>query len=188
MDALKNFIEQYTEMSDTEWGIIQQAFERKTYVKNELIVEEGHVCKHFFFLEEGLIRFFIFNDGDDITKFFTSSPYFFTSINSFRMNEPAKENIQALDNLVVWQTTLPNANKLLELKSWSNFTRKFIHEVQRYTEELLWENKTETAEQRYHKLLAKHPLLIKKIPLKHLSTFLGIAPQSLSRIRKKIRD
>jgi hypothetical protein len=52
-------------------------------------------------------------------------------------------------------------------------------------EELLMESKTKTAEERYHKLKINYPEIIQKIPLKHLSTFLGIAPQSLSRIRKK---
>jgi CRP-like cAMP-binding protein len=185
MKAFRKFIEGYTHISAADWEVIQMAFERKEFAKNEIILEEGNICRHFYFLEEGIIRFFVFNDGNDITKFFTLAPYCFTSKNSFRTRTPAQESIQALDRTIVWQTTLNHANELLELKSWGDFTRKFVHEVQSYTEQLLLENKTETAEQRYGKLLVKHPDIIQKIPLKHLSTFLGIAPQSLSRIRKK---
>jgi CRP-like cAMP-binding protein len=185
MDAFRKFIEGYTSVPDTDWQVIQQEFEKKEFAKNELILEEGNICRHFYFLEDGIIRFYILHDGNDITRFFTTAPYCFTSRNSFRTRTPAQESIQALNRVIVWQTTLNQANELLELKSWSDFTRKFLHEVQGYTEELLLENKTETAEQRYGKLLIKYPDLIQKIPLKHLSTFLGIAPQSLSRIRKK---
>jgi CRP-like cAMP-binding protein len=185
MIAFRRFIERYTKLSDADWQIIQQAFERKEFAKNEIILAEGDVCKYFYFLEEGLIRFFILKDGNDITKFFTTAQYCFTSKNSFRTRIPSQENIQALECTIVRQSTLNQVNELLELKSWNIFTRKFIHEVQSYTEDLMFEIKTETAEQRYEKLLEKYPYLIHKIPLKHLSSFLGIAPQSLSRIRKK---
>jgi len=185
MNAFRQFIETYAPLTDADWQLIEQAFERKEFAKNELILTEGTICRYFYFLEEGLVRYFICRDGNDITKFFTAAPYCFTSKNSFRNRKPADESIEALQKIVAWQTTLAQANELLELKSWSTFTRKFVHEVQNYTEELMMEIKTETAEQRYRKLLKKHPDLIQKIPLKHLSTFLGIAPQSLSRIRNK---
>jgi len=186
MLAFRKFIERYAGLSDTDWQIIQQAFERNEFARNEIILSEGNICKYFYFLEEGLLRYYILQDGNDITKFFTSAPYCFTSKNSFREQKPARESIQALEKTVVWQTTLKHTNDLLELKSWNTFTRKFIHEVQSYTEELLLESKTETAERRYEKLMKLYPNLLQKIPLKHLSSFLGIAPQSLSRIRKKI--
>ncbi len=180
----REFIEKYTSVPDTDWKVIEAAFERREFKKNELILSEGNICRHFYFLEEGLIRYFLNIDGNDITKFFTVAPYCFTSKDSFRNQKPSAENIQALEKTIVWQTSLAKANELLELKSWNNFTRKFVHEVQSYTEDLLMEAKTETAENRYFKLRENYPEVIHKIPLKHLSTFLGIAPQSLSRIRK----
>lgn len=67
--------------------------------------------------------------------------------------------------------------------------RKILNEIQEYTDEFFLEAKTETAETRYKNLLEKYPAsLIQNIPLKHLASFLGIAPQSLSRIRKKIHE
>ena len=186
MLTLRKFIENYVSLPDDEWTIISQAFERNEFRKNEFLLEEGSVCRYFYFIESGLVRFFLLNnDGDEVTKFFTTAPYCFTAKDSFRNQTPARESIQALDRTIVWQTTLQQSNDLLALKSWSDFTRKFVHEVQSYTEELLMESKTETAEIRYRKLQEKYPELIQKIPLKHLSSFLGIAPQSLSRIRKK---
>jgi CRP-like cAMP-binding protein len=185
MMAFRKFIENYVSVPDNEWKIIEQAFERKEFTKNEIILTEGTICRYFYFLEKGLIRYYIFKDGNDITKFFTLAPFCFTAKESFRNRKPSEENIEAVTAVVVWKTNWENANALLELRSWNEFTRKFVHEVQRYTEELLIENKTETAELRYQKLLKQHPGLLNEIPLKHLSSYLGIAPQSLSRIRKK---
>ncbi len=64
--------------------------------------------------------------------------------------------------------------------------RKLIQEVQYYTEEILQEIQTETAENRYIKLLESNPALLQRVPLKYLASYLGIAAQSLSRIRKKL--
>jgi CRP/FNR family transcriptional regulator, anaerobic regulatory protein len=185
VSALRKFIENYTKLSDSDWHIIQMAFVRKEVVKNEILVAEGKICKYFFFLEMGLVRCFINNDGIDVTKFFTIAPYCFTSKNSFREKVPAQDSIQALDDCIVWQITLEQADSLLELKSWNEFVRKFLHEVQNHFEETLMEIRSKTAEQRYYDLLVKYPVELDKIPLKHLSSYLGIAPQSLSRIRKK---
>lgn len=188
MDSFRNFLEQYVPVPYSEWQVIMQAFDRKEFARNELILSEGKICRYFYFIEKGLVRFFSATDGNDITKFFTVAPYCFTSKNSFLYQTPSKESIQALENTVIWQITLEESNALLELKSWSTFTRKFVHEVQSYTEDLMMQIKTETAEQRYLKLLEKHPEIIHRIPLKHLSSFLGIAPPSLSRIRKKYQQ
>ena len=186
MNEFKNFILSYTALSSNDWQIIQSKFTRKEFSEKELILLEGSICKNFYFLQKGLVRFFSNIEGEEVTKFFTKAPYCFTSKESFRNRKPATESIQAIDNVEAWQISYENANELLELKSWSEFTRKFMHEVQCHVEELLMESKTQTAEERYKKLTEKYPDEIHKIPLMYLASFLGVTPQSLSRIRKKI--
>lgn len=186
MNSFKQFIEKYTPLTAGEWKQISECFEEKIIEKDEIILAEGTVCKHLYFLESGLLRYFISKEGNDITKFFTVAPYCFTSQASFNSGKPAKESIQAIEKSVIWQTTLRQTNELFELKSWALFARKIIQEVQFFTEEILEDIQTETAEYRYEKMLKQTPELVQRIPLKHLATFLGIAPQSLSRIRKKV--
>ncbi len=173
-------------LSDDDWAQISLCFEKRMVKKDEILLQEGNICRHLYFIESGLLRYFINKDGNDITKFFTEAPYCFTSQVSFTAEKPATENIQAIEDSVIWQTTLQQANDLLELKSWNTFVRKLIQEVQYYTEEILQEIQTETAENRYIKLLENNPALLQRVPLKYLASYLGIAPQSLSRIRKKL--
>jgi CRP-like cAMP-binding protein len=186
MDALRKFIENYSSISDEDWNKISSSFEKINIEKDEILLEEGKVCKHLYFIETGLLRFFINKDGNEVTKFFTEAPYCFTSQVSFTSEKPSKENIQAIEKSVLWQTTLKQANDLLELKSWNAFVRKLIQEVQYYTEEILQEIQTETAENRYSKMIKENNELLQRIPLKYLASYFGIAPQSLSRIRNKI--
>jgi CRP-like cAMP-binding protein len=186
MDNLKLFIEKYTELPKAEWEQITKCFEKRLIKKDEILLAEGKVCKYLYFLESGLLRFYISKDGNDSTKFFTIAPYFFTSQASFNSGKPATENIQALENAIIWRISKKQTEELFLLKSWSSFARKIIQEVQFFTEQILEEIQTETAELRYNKMLTNNPELVQRIALKHLASFLGIAPQSLSRIRKKL--
>ena len=189
MINFKRFIENYTEIPDSDWQIITQVFEIREYVKNDSLLEEGSVCRYFYFLEHGLIRFFHYINGEDLTRTFCIAPYCFTSKASFRKQVAADENIQVLEKSVIWRVNYENYQKLLQLNSWNVFIRKLLGEIQEFAEEMFLEAKTETAEIRYLKLLDRYPVaLIQRIPLKHISSYLGIAPQSLSRIRKKIHQ
>jgi CRP-like cAMP-binding protein len=186
LEIFRQFITNYTILSDIDWKEVSKCFEQRTLDKDQILLEEGKICRHLYFIESGLLRFYINKDGSDITKFFTDAPYCFTSQVSFTAEKPANENIQAIEKSVIWQTTLKQANDLLELKSWNTFVRKLIQEVQSYTEKILQDLQTETAEYRYKKMMQSNPALLKRLPLKYLASYFGIAPQSLSRIRRKI--
>jgi CRP-like cAMP-binding protein len=186
LDNLKKFIENYTSLPAHEWKQILECFKKRIIKKDEIVLTEGTVCRHLYFVESGLLRFYINKDGNDITKFFTEAPYFFTSQASFNTQKPATENIQAIEQSTVWQITYNQTNELFNLKSWSDFARKITQEVQFFTEEILQDLQTETAEFRYERMLKNNPSLLQRIPLKYLASYFGIAPQSLSRIRKKL--
>lgn len=186
MDNLKKFIENYTSLPTNEWEQIAECFEKRIIKKDEIVLVEGTVCRHLYFVESGFLRFYINKDGNDITKFFTEAPYFFTSQASFNAQKPATENIRAIEQSIVWQITYDQTNKLFNLKSWADFARKITQEVQFFTEEILEDLQTETAEFRYERMLKNNPKLLQRIPLKYLASYFGIAPQSLSRIRKKL--
>ena len=187
MESFRKFINQYTTLSQEEWMKIRNEFQKVEFQKDEVILQEGKICRYFYFMESGLLRFYYNIDGQDITKTFTIAPYCFTSKISFRNQSPANESIQALEKTTVWRTTFEQYKKLEKINSWNIFIRKLLNEIQEFTEKLMLESKTQTAEIRYKFLLENYPAqLIQKIPLKHLASFLGIAPQSLSRIRNNL--
>lgn len=181
------FISKYVVLPPNDRQMIVDAFTKVEFRKGEIIEEESKICRHFYFLESGLIRFFYNIDGSDITKTFTIAPYCFTSIISFRNQSPSAESIQALEDTVTWRIHYDRYLELARLESWNVFVRKIANEVQEFSEKLMLESKTQTAEYRYMQLIKEYPAdLIQKIPLKYMATFLGIAPQSLSRIRNKL--
>lgn len=186
MISLKKFVNSYVRIPDSDWAVIEKSFIKKVVPKNHNILEEGKICNHLSFLESGLLRFYVNKDGVELTKFFTIAPYFFTSQNSFNSRQPARESIQTIEPSVIYEATFVENEELLNLKSWNSFAKKITQEVQFFTEEILEELQSETAENRYRKLLNENPELLNRIPLNYLASFYGIAPQSLSRIRSKI--
>lgn len=171
-----------------DWCIIEESLKRVIYKKGSALLEEGKVCKKLYFLESGCLRFYINTNGEEISKFFTIPPYCFTSQRSFNNETPAQESIAALEDSVVWEMSKQDAYKLLNMKSWNEFIRKLTQEVQYFTEQILEQMQHLTAEERYTKMIEEGDILLQKVPLKHLASYLGIAPQSLSRIRKKYMD
>ncbi len=187
LEQFKDFINKYISLSENDWEEIKKEFKSQIFQKDEIILHEGNICRYFYFFEKGLIRFYCNIDGTDITKTFAVAPYCFTSKVSFRNQSPANESIQALDDTIVWRINYSQYKQLEKIHSWNVFMRKLLNEIQEFTENRLLVSKINTAEENYKALLRDYPAdLMQKIPLKHLASFLGVAPQSLSRIRNNI--
>ena len=181
----KKFILNYSAISNMEWEAIEKCLVRKTYKKGELILEAGKICRKLYFLEEGFLRFFIYNEGNENTKYFTVPPYCFTSQRSFTTNVPTEDTIEVLQDSIIWEMNKTDAFDLLQLFNWNEFVRKLVQEVQYLTEQILTESQNKTAEERYIRMLENNDPVLQNALLKDVASFLGIAPQSLSRIRKK---
>lgn len=189
MHPIRSYINQFADFSAAEWEEIESYWTRQVYPKNTLLLREGEICKKLYFLEAGTLRYFTWQDGIEVAKFFTLPPYCFTSQRSFTNNLPAQESIATLEKSIVWEMDKKPAFELLDsMLNWSTFVRKLIQEVQFNTEQILTAIQNKTAEERYVAMIQEQDILLQKVPLKHLASFLGIAPQSLSRIRKKYAD
>ena len=186
MHPFRSYIASYTTVTDQDWATISAKLQSISIQRKTVLLREGEVCRHVYFVEKGLLHFFIIRKGLEITRYFTPAPYLFTSQQSFNNLQPAQESIQAIEDCKLWKISYENAYELLALEAWSSFVRKLLQEVQYYTELVYTETQTLTAEERYQKLLLESPELIQRVPQKLIASYLGIAPQSLSRLKKKI--
>ena len=187
MKELKRYLEKYTHLPSNEWEIISQAFAKREFVKNEIILQEGKICRNFYFLENGLLRYFYNIDGNEVVKTFTFPPSCFTSEASFINQRPANENIQAIKDSTVWQVNYEQYMRFKKLNSWNKFTDGLLNEFDKYLKLMIVHLKTQTPEERYLWLTESFPKsLLQQIPQKYMASFLGIAPQSLCRIKNKL--
>ena len=188
MKELKKFIEKYTIISENDWNIMGKVFTQKKFAKNEIILQEGKVCRYFCFLESGLLRYFYNVDGNEVVKTFTFPPFCFTSEASFINQRPSIENIQAIENSTVWLINYEQYKELEKLESWNKFINALLNEIDQFLKLMIIHLKIFTPEQRYLWLIQNYPQsILQQIPQKDMASFLGIAPQSLCRIKNKLR-
>lgn len=187
LDQLKKFIKSKIEISDEEILQIEPYISLKKYSKNDFIIKEGEYCQFIGFLNYGLIRSYLHDNGKELITQFVFENCFFTYLEGLLQSIPSHKNFIALEDceaLILKKTDLP---KILELSP--KFEAIFRHLL---FEESLMQIKANEAERketptkRYLKFLQQFPTASNRIPIKFIASFLGIEPQSLSRIRKRL--
>jgi CRP-like cAMP-binding protein len=187
MDSLLQSIQHVISLSASEKDIVIALFKEKTYKKGEFFLEEGKVCKQVGFVAKGLLRYFINHDGEDKTYDFAQENGFVCNYESFIPRTPSTKNIQALEDCEILQISYDDLQVFYNsISQAERFGRIVIEQVFIQTLQDLSSFYTDTPALRYEKLLTKHPDLLQRMSQYHIASYVGVKPQSLSRIRKRI--
>ncbi len=161
--------------------------EEKLFLKNDIITNYNKIEDKIYFLNKGVCQLKLQkNDEDKILDFFFLGD-FFSSYSSLLLQKPSDVQITALTNVTVF---IIKAQELMNVYQHSLLANKlgrvaterlFLKKVKREKDLL-----TKTAEERYNDLIKESPEVILRIPLKNIAMYLGIKPESLSRIRKRL--
>lgn len=187
LEKLKKFISSKIEISDEEISQIQPFIVVKKYSKNEFIIKEGEFCPFIGFLNSGLIRSYMHNDGKELTNQFIFENCFFTYLEGLLQPIASHKNFVALENceaLILKKDDLP---KILEQNpKFESIFRQLLFDESMFQIKANEAERKETPSQRYLQFLQQFPTANNRIPIKYIASFLGIEPQSLSRIRKRL--
>ncbi len=187
-DLLFNFIAKYISLNEEEKNVLLSLDIFKSYKKGDFLLKEGQLSKESYFVLKGCIRTFYIIDGEEKT---TS---FYTEMEA--LTPPCVVNKTKSDYYVscIEDAIILVSNSDMEVEINSKFP-KFEIMCRMFSEELLAkqridfdEFKTSSPEQRYINLLQKRPDLIQRVPQHQLASYLGIKPQSLSRLRARINE
>jgi CRP-like cAMP-binding protein len=185
MDSLKAFL-QDLDLPCQEKLLAQ--FQPKTYQKADYFVQAGKTNHYLGFVEQGLFQYFYTREGDEITSYVAGKNSFITSLSSFVTQTPAKENIRALTESVVWQIHKKNLAEILQAsESFKVFYIQLLEHQIVCIDDSRHNFICLNAEERYEKMLKEEPELLQQIPLQYLASMLGVTPRHLSRIRGNIR-
>lgn len=186
MDILKQFIKSFSEnITENELEIITQKFTIKTLKKNELLQKTNQGCKYFWIVKKGCFKIFYLKEDVEINGWFAfeSTPVF--DIQSFLKQTPSQYSIKAMENLEVYAISYADLQQLYQtIFNFQYFGLKLTEYILLKVTEMLMSFQLDTPKQRYQKLL-ENPAYLKRIPLKDLASFLGVTPNSLSRLRSK---
>lgn len=152
--------------------------------KNQDLQAIGQTCRTIYFVKEGIARIYYYKNGNDITEYFASDHDIIIRAESLFTGHPSQKAIQAIEDTAFM--AIP-ADKLFELfnqhHDLERLFRKIVESAYVDTVHRIESIQFHTAEERYKALLANAPAIIRRVPLKHIASYLGITPVSLSRIR-----
>jgi CRP-like cAMP-binding protein len=157
-----------------------------TVRKRKMLLKEGTVCEHMYFVVKGAIRGFVREGHRDISTWITVENQLVSSIFGLNKRSPSAENIQALENCELLAMTLDDLETLYERYPESNIlARKLLQIYYADAERRAFIARLTKAENKYRHLLLHHQHLSNRIPLKYIASYLGMTLETLSRVRKK---
>ena len=187
MDLLLSTIRSYVSLSDRDEEIIRELFHRKKFKKGEHLLQAGNVCRYIIFIETRLVRYYINSDGVELTNYFNKEGEFVCDYLSFLPQTPSGVNIQALEDTCIWVISFNDMQRFYQsVEHGERFGRLGIERVFINLIGQMISLYTDPPDARYRKFISNYPDIGQRIPQYYIASYVGIKPQSLSRIRKRI--
>ena len=193
----RQFIEKYISHNFMEWTLFKSKLQVEHFKKGETIHHMGDVCTRLRFINSGLARaYMITEEGKDYTWsiFFNDqnahmSNLFVVDYESFIHQIPSHLCIDAIEDCEIFSVDFHDVEFLYDkLKRGERFGRLMSQEAYSYLHRQTIDRQTKTAEERFEAFMKETPYLLDKVPQYHIATFLGITPQHLSRLKKKVKN
>lgn len=186
MEKLKEFTDLFAELTPHEFSELEALFDPVKVSKMDHLLVDGTFVKDLFFINEGIFRVYHLKEGEEFTTKFLYGPCIYAELFSLRRLTPTFFNIQALTPCECYKANFREVEKLMEsnpgirrlfLKLYEHI---YMNGVKRQVSFIM-----DSQAKRYNDLLAAYPNITDQIPLQYIASFIGMKPETLSRIRKK---
>jgi len=186
MNNLLNFIQTLTSFSDESWKLLQPALTQKRFKKKELLLKEGQVCNSLFYIDKGYCRSYFQIDGVVKNTGFYFENEIATNVQSFGSSQKSEFNIIACEPItaIVFdkEELFKISKQVIEVETLGrNCVRLFATKQEEFSNLF----KLYSVQERLAYIEAKYPEMIQRVSLSQLASFLGVARETLSRIRKR---
>ena len=186
-DIARELARKYSTMTHDELDILENILVPMKFAKGQMILSEGEICKHIYYIEKGLVRQFYFKKGKEVTENMAVEGNIVMCIESLFKEEPTSLQVEALEPVLIY--ALPKAR--LEEVALHNVNiqilyRKILEEsliLSQIHADLL---RFETAQDRYRKMCKLATQVTLRAPLVYIASYLQMTPETLSRVRSNI--
>ncbi|MEO3403983.1 Crp/Fnr family transcriptional regulator [Mucilaginibacter sp. CAU 1740] len=187
MSLLITTIKKLITISADEEAILTNLFKPLNLKAGEYFLEEGQLCRYVGFIEEGLVRYYMNDDGNQKTLYFNKEGEFVSNYQSFLPRVPSNTSIQAIEDTVLQVINYADMQRMYsDVKEGERLGRLGIEHVFLNSIQQLKSFYKDSPADRYQEFLRCYPDLAQRIPQYYIASYVGIKPQSLSRIRKRL--
>lgn len=187
-EVLFSHIQEKVSLTGQQKDILKTFFVSKKFRKKQYLLHQGEVCKYLSFVEKGLLRSFNVDDkGLQHINMFALEGWWTSDIHSFFTGENAAINIEAIEDTEVLMISSESFEELtLEVPVMDRYFRILFQNSLFTKERRLISSITHTAEEKYMLFVESNPTLVQRLPQNLIASYLGLAPETLSRIKKSI--
>jgi CRP-like cAMP-binding protein len=183
-DSLLLTIRQFIALNPAEEDLVRQLFVPETLSKGSYFLRPGEVSRKVGFVLQGVFHNFQSRDGQDLTYYFGREQEFIGDYASFLPARPATHGIQALEEARLLSISYDNLQRFYrEVRAGERFGRLMAEALFVDVLRQLTSFYEETPEQRYARFVSTYPDLQQRVPQYYIASYVGVKPQSLSRIR-----
>ena len=187
MELLYQAIRTYISLAASEEPVVSTLFQKGSLEQGEHLLISGNTCRHVSIIESGLVRYYITDGNEENTYYFSSESEFVCDYESFLPQVPSSKNIQALENTQIYQISHYNLQQLyLRLTHGERLGRLAIEQVFVDAIKQITSLYNDSPEVRYQQFIRYYPKIVQRVPQYYIASYVGVKPQSLSRIRKRI--
>ena len=186
-DKLKLFCQATLDFTSEELKLVEKYFEVRDLKRKEFLHHDGKVCNLVGFIAKGSIRHFHIKDGVEKTCDLSFENSWVTDFTSFTNGTPGIMNLQAMEDTVLHLIRKDNLYKLYsECRKYETFGRLMVEKVAQRATDIAMSLSSEKPQERFHNLINTQPDLFQRVPQRYIANFLGVSPESLSRIKSRI--
>lgn len=188
IEPLLYYFEKLIPLNKEERQWVNEKFRPRLYRKKQFVLQEGDVCSQMNFVVRGCLRMYKIDDsGSTHILQFAAENNWITDLGSFHSEEPSTLTIDALEDTVVLQINQKDLISLyLSAPKFDRIFRVLVENSYVSLQKRLLQNISSSAEDRYQSFLETYPHLVNRLPQTQIASFLGITPESLSRLRSKL--
>ncbi len=187
LQLLKKYFLEVLPFSTSELSLLDEVVEVRVLGKNEFLLKHNSICNFVAFIAAGTIRHFHVKDGIEKTCDISVERNWVTDFTSFNELTPGKINLQAMEETTVILIKKDDLVHLYKQSSrFESFGRLMAEQVAQRATDIAMSLSADKPEARFKNLLATQPDLFLRLPQKYIANFLGILPESLSRIKQRI--
>jgi CRP-like cAMP-binding protein len=187
-EVLFQKFDEHIQLTEEEKQLCKTFFTPKKLRKRQYILQEGDVCKYVAFVEKGMLRSYTIDEkGNEHIMQFAFEGWWISDHYSFLTGEPAVYNIDALEDSELLLISKQAEEKMLQkIPKFEKYFRILLQNSLIATQRRLISSLSQNAEERYSQLISVCPTIPQRVPQHMMASFLGITPETLSRIRKQM--